>query len=406
MKFSHLADCHIGSFRDPKLSDLSTKAFLKAVDISIKKQVDFILISGDLFNTALPQIDKLKAVVLKLKELKDNDILVYIIAGSHDFSSTGKTMLDVLEAAGLVINVVKGKVKDEKLLLEFTIDKKTNVKITGMLGKKGTLEKHYYKDLDLKNLEEEDGFKIFMFHSAITELKSKNLELMDSINLSNFPKNFDYYAGGHVHEIIEYSSNDYYKNVIFPGPLFPNNFKEIEDLGSGGFFIYDDGLVNYEKIEIYETISIKLNCNNLTPKEINLKLISYINEKKEKLKDKIITIRLFGKIISGKISDINLNEVISKFYDYSAYFIMKNTSALTTPEFEEIKTKEENIDDIENNTIKEHLGQIKINYSNELELTKNLMQVFSKEENESEKKSDYELRIKQEANQIIDKLLE
>ena len=73
MKFSHIADCHIGGWRDPKLKELNTQAFFEAVDTSIKKKVDFILIAGDLFNTALPGIDKLKDVVRKFKELKEVD---------------------------------------------------------------------------------------------------------------------------------------------------------------------------------------------------------------------------------------------------------------------------------------------------------------------------------------------
>jgi len=45
-----MADCHIGSWRDPKLKDISTEAFNKAVDKCIQEQVDFILIAGDIFN--------------------------------------------------------------------------------------------------------------------------------------------------------------------------------------------------------------------------------------------------------------------------------------------------------------------------------------------------------------------
>ena len=70
MRFAHLADCHIGSWRDPKLRDAAVKAFEKASDICIEKKVDFILIAGDLFNTSLPAIDHLKIAVAKLKLLK------------------------------------------------------------------------------------------------------------------------------------------------------------------------------------------------------------------------------------------------------------------------------------------------------------------------------------------------
>ena len=207
MKFSHIADCHIGAWRDPKLKELNIKAFFEAIAISLKEKVDFILISGDLFNTSLPGIDKLKDVVKILKNLQNKEIPVYLIPGSHDFSPSGKTMLDVLEEAGLCINVVKGKVdENKKLNLQFTVDKKTGAKITGMLGKRGMLERSFYEELNREPLEKEPGFKIFMFHTALTELKPKKLEMMESAPISLLPKNFDYYAGGHVH-IVEKSRN-------------------------------------------------------------------------------------------------------------------------------------------------------------------------------------------------------
>jgi len=106
MKFAHLADCHIGSWRDPKLKDISTIAFQKAIDKCIEESVDFILISGDLFNTSLPRIDNLKTVVGTFKQLKDKNIPVYIIPGSHDYSPSGKTMLDVLENV-LKVNIIR-----------------------------------------------------------------------------------------------------------------------------------------------------------------------------------------------------------------------------------------------------------------------------------------------------------
>ena len=146
MKFAHLADCHIGAWRDPRLRSLNAKAFESAVDKCIEQEVDFVLISGDLFNTSLPAIDGLKTAVTKLRQLKQKGIAVYIISGSHDFSPSGKTILDVLGEADLVVNVVKGSVVDEKLKLEFTADPKTGAKITGMLGRKGMLEKSYYEN--------------------------------------------------------------------------------------------------------------------------------------------------------------------------------------------------------------------------------------------------------------------
>ena len=404
MKFAHLADCHIGSWRDPKLRDISTKAFTKAVDLCVEKNIDFILISGDLFNTSLPNIDSLKETVLKLKELKDKNIPVYIIAGSHDFSPSGKTMLDVLENAGLFVNVAKGEVIDNKLKLNFTIDKKTGAKITGLLGKKGSLEKSYYKDLVREPLETEDGYKIFMFHSAITEFKPDDLEKMDSQPLSLLPKNFNYYAGGHPHYVFNKNEKDF-GIIAYPGPLFPNNFRELEKLGNGGFYIVEDDKLEWQPIQIYNTYKIDIDCNHKSIEEVEEEFLKEIQDKE--FIDTIVTIRLQGILKSGKPSDINFKEIFNKFYEKGAYFVMKNTNKLTTKEFEEIKIDKHSVEDIEESLIKEHLGQIKVkdlDIIKEEKLTKELINILNQERKEGERVTDFEKRINGEIEKVLEGL--
>lgn len=404
MKFAHMADCHIGSWRDPKLRDASTKAFLKAINLCIEKQVDFVLIAGDLFNTALPGIDALKLVVTKLKELKDNNIPVYAIPGSHDFSPSGKTIIDVLENAGLLVNVMKGKIIDEKLNLEFTVDKKTGAKITGIFGKKGMLEKSHYKSLLKKELEQEDGFKIFMFHTALTEFKPEELDSMESQPLELLPKNFDYYAGGHVHYIFSKKELDY-GVIAYPGPLFPNSFSELEKLENGGFYIIektDKFGLKYEPIVIYNVLSLNIDCNNKSPEQIRAELEDKIKGKE--FINTIVTIRLAGTLDSGKPSDINIKEIFSKLYDHSAYFVMKNTYNLTTRELDKIKAKTSSVEDVEDSLIKESIGQIKVDnlgIEEEEKLTKQLMAILSKEKQDGERVADFERRIKEDIEKII-----
>ncbi len=401
MKFSHIADCHIGAWRDPKLKELNIKAFFEAIEISLSKKVDFILIAGDLFNTALPGIDKLKDVVRVLKDLKDKDIPVYLIPGSHDYSPSGKTMLDVLEEAGLCINVVKGKVdENKKLRLRFTIDKKTGAKITGMLGKRGMLERSFYEELDRTNLEKEPGFKIFMFHTALTELKPKNLEMMDSAPISLLPRNFDYYAGGHVH-IIEKKDLPGYKNVIYPGPLFPNTFHELEELQGGGFYIYDNGDITRYNVKVNPVIKINIDASHKIPENITTELLEKIDD--ENIDNAIILIRIKGKLESGKISEINYKKVYDAAYAKNAYFIMRNTSKLVAEDYEEIKI--ESGKDIEEELIDEHIGQIKVQgWDNEKEksMIKQLMTILSSDKKEGEKVYEFEARIMEELKGLLD----
>jgi len=71
MRFVHIADCHLGGWREQKLRDLNIEAFQRAIQFCIDKKIEFILLSGDLFNTSLPSIECLKVVVSWLKRVND-----------------------------------------------------------------------------------------------------------------------------------------------------------------------------------------------------------------------------------------------------------------------------------------------------------------------------------------------
>lgn len=399
MKFAHIADCHIGSWRDPKLRECSVKSFVKAIDKIKEESADFLLISGDLFNTSMPPVDSLRTVVQKLKELRDEKIQVYIIAGSHDFSPSGKTMLDVLESADLMINVAKGKSDGDKLYLNFTTDKKTNAKITGMIGKKGGLEKSYYENLAREPLENEKGYKIFMFHTALTEMKPKEMEKMDSAPVSLLPKGFDYYAGGHVH-VIDHQNLEGYKNIVFPGPLFPNSFSEIEKLQNGGFYIVENGNAKYEQIIVNPSFSMKIDCKNKNPEDIEHEILEEVKTKE--FLNMIITIRLFGQLKTGRPTDIDFKKIFKEFYDKGAYFVMKNTNKLTSKEFEEVKVETGSVDEIEERLIHENTGQTNLfKPDEERKMIKDLMDSLSSEKDEGETNANFERRIKEEINKII-----
>lgn len=381
MKFAHMADCHIGSWRDPKMSELGIRSFSKSIEIIIEEKCDFLLISGDLFNTSMPSVDRLKIIVNDLMKLKKEGIKVYIIAGSHDYSPSGKTMLDVLENAGLFFNVGKHSVEDDKIKLNFW--NHNGVKITGMLGKKQGLEKTYYENLNREI--NEDGFKIFMFHSAITELKPKELQDMDSSPASLLPKNFDYYAGGHVHIIREADCEQIglgKGKIVYPGPLFPNNFKELEELKRGGFYIWKNQL-RYVPIEIKKVKNYEIECTK-EPSKIEEELMNI-----EDIQDCVVLFRLKGRV-EGKISEINFRKVFQELENKGAYFVMKNTSKLRSKDFEEVSIIEESVEDIEEKTIKEHAGQY---MENEEKMARELMKILSEEKKEGERQIDYEERI-------------
>nr|MBI4156997.1 DNA repair exonuclease [Candidatus Woesearchaeota archaeon] len=394
MKFAHLADCHIGGWREEKLKDLTIQAFSNAVDKIIEENVGFVIIAGDLFNTALPNIDLIKEAADILRRFKEKEIEVYLVPGSHDYSYSGKTMLDVFEKSGLIHNVMK--LNDNKL--EFTEDK-TGVKITGMMGKRGGLDKHDYEKLDKENLESEEGFKIFLFHALLSELKTKDMEKIFSMEISSLPRNFNYYAGGHPHfvKVVDYDKG----KLAYTGPLFPNSFDELEELGNGGFYVVDDKL-NVKRIEVKlkDVLKFKFNADNKSVKELEEEIIYEILSKD--IKGKIVLIRIDGVLSSGKPSDLDIKGILSRLNE--AYVVLRNTNKFSSKEFEEVEIEHGDIEDIENNVIKEHLGQIKIydfDKIKEQDFVKNLIHFLDKEKMENETNFDFENRIILELKKIL-----
>ncbi len=398
MKFAHLADLHLGAYKEPKMRALSDKAFALAINRIIEEKADFVVISGDLFNTSLPAVDNLKDATLKLKLLKDNNIPVYIIAGSHDFSPSGKTMLDVLENAGLAINVARGEIINEKLRLKITEDPKTKVKMCGVIGKKGMLERSFYEILDREYLEQISGFKIFLLHTALTELKPDFLADMESYPISLLPKGFDYYAAGHVH-VRDAKSFEGYKNIVYPGPLFPNNFREIER-ELGGFYIYEDENLKFIELNVISVSKNIINCNHKNPEQIRAEILERFE--KIPLNNTLVLLRLYGTLESGKPSDIDFKAIYENLYKKGAYFILKNISKLEFKQFDEVKTNFSSIEELERNLIIENVGQIKMpgNF-NEAEMINQLMLILATEKKEGEKKDDFERRIKEEAGGLF-----
>ncbi|KKM61646.1 hypothetical protein LCGC14_1529610, partial [marine sediment metagenome] len=246
VKFAHLSDCHLGAWRNEVLNQMGYDAFKQAISKIIEEKIDFVIISGDLFDISNPKVDVVDLAVRELKKLQDKNIPVYGIMGSHDFSPSDNSMIRPLISAGLFIDVSKGDIVDEKKLkLHFTQDSKTKIKLTGLRARKRSLEIEDYKRLIQENLEDEKGIKIFVLHTMMSELKPIEFKDMESAPKSLLPQNFAYYAGGHLHktvpEILREGDQtlvvDKRNKIIYPGSLYPTNFRELEKYQYGGFCI-------------------------------------------------------------------------------------------------------------------------------------------------------------------------
>ncbi len=388
MKFAHLADCHLGSWKEKELQELNFFSFKKAIDKAIEEKVDFVLFAGDLFDSAYPPIEVLKETFGEFRRLKENNISSFIIAGSHDFSASGKTFLDVLEKAGLVVNVQKFEIKEDgKIYLLPTFYK--NVAIFGYSGKKSGMEIDDLKKIELSDIY---PFSILMIHTTIKDV-------VGDIPMSYIEKEIlplaNYYALGHIHKVFEKREKN--SVFIYPGPIFPNNFQELWDLECGSFNIneVERGIINTEsfKIKLKEVVSLEIELDNgiTATKEI----ISKID--KLNLNDKIFLLKLKGELIVGDSGDILFNEIEEFVKKKNAFCFLRNISSLKKKE-KDFQITLENLEKSEEKIIEEYKKLSSGNFSS---LIDDLMHILSLEKNEDEKNNIFEDRVLFELKKVL-----
>ncbi|MEK6868563.1 MAG: hypothetical protein AABX98_07095, partial [Nanoarchaeota archaeon] len=204
--------------------------------------------------------------------------------------------------------------------------------------------------------------------------------------------------------IVKAATLDGYKNIVYPGPLFPNNFAELEKLGNGGFYIYDNGELKYIPIIIHPTISIHIEAKQQTAQEIEQQLLKEIEIENKDPRNAIVTIRVSGEMREGKTNDINFKLIKETLEQRGAYFVMKNTNLLKAKEFEEIAIKGDNTAEIEQKVIQEHSGQFQsemLSKEEQQELTETLLHILNTEKQEGERIIDFENRLRKEVESVL-----
>jgi len=413
-EFAHVSDCHIGAWRDPKLRELNIRAFEQAIDKCKEEKVSFILICGDLFDDNIPDLPSVERACIKMREAKDLGISIYVIYGSHDYSANLVSMIDVLNSAGLFTKVAAYETTEEgKLRLKFFTDPNTSVKITGISGRKTSLETDYFSSIDQDQIRKESGFKILLFHSAIEELKPKELVYSQSVPESAIPPSFNYYAGGHIHKRFE----DEVKvgHVAYPGPLFGGEFRDLELSAGGeprGFFIVqvDNTKITSKFVDIsvcefiYQEINAERKSANLLREEL-LKFATTTD-----VTGKLVLLKIRGALSSGRPADIDFSQIRQTLLDRGALVAQVNRYSLTTQETARISVHGESRREIEEKLLHEHISNFKLDSSisdesvkqavqerfigkNGIQSANNLLSAAKTEQKENENRAAYEARV-------------
>ncbi|WP_298521588.1 DNA repair exonuclease [uncultured Methanobrevibacter sp.] len=222
MKFAHLADTHLG-YRQFGLIERERdfyEVFGKVIDKIIEENVDFVIHSGDLFETAKPSPMALLEFQKGLLKLKGAGIPMYAIAGNHD---------SVMRKGSIPPQVIFKKMGLKVISPINTNYMQGDVFIAGLPfypASQSNVLKSKLVELSKKAASHEKS--ILVLHQGVDNYFDYQYEL----ETGDIPDNFTYYALGHIHK---YTETDFGKGtLVYPGSTEVWKTDELEDYRENG----------------------------------------------------------------------------------------------------------------------------------------------------------------------------
>ncbi|MEC7707586.1 MAG: DNA repair exonuclease [Thermoproteota archaeon] len=303
MKFSHISDTHLGliqyglSEREQDVYD----SFNQAIDISIKDKVDFVIFAGDVFHTPNPSGTAILQMANALKRLKQNEIESFFVLGEHDISRVRATPIPYVYH-NLEFSKYIGREEPiyYKNVMIVGLDKVRKNEMDGLEEKFSRLESLASKH---------DGHKILVLHQGITEVN----KFAGEINSTDLPKNFTYYAMGHLHDKFLKQYEHLKGPLVYPGSTdMTSNQGDAEK----GFFEVDIS-ETYAKPE-WKKLDTRLQIIEKIEFEKIDSEIQELNEKISKLEKKpIIKIKIKGDNLERELIESKFTDLASKSLHFS-----------------------------------------------------------------------------------------
>ncbi len=377
MKFAHLSDIHLGAFNDEAIKKVLWDSFIAAIRDALIREVEFIIIAGDLFHNNVPDMNSAKVVAEVLREIKDKGIKTFVVYGSHDYSLTENSMIDVLEKGGLIIKIsrnIEGKVVPYR-------DEKLGINLYGIDARKNGIEAD---DIRKAYFKREEGFNILVLHTTVNELLPSGLSgLVTGVSKDELPNWFDYYALGHIHYRALSKING--KPVVQPGALFGSSLSDLLDTGRGverGYYIYDNGNLEFVPISIKKVYRLEKNVTGLEPKEI--KIIDNMN-------DSIVILDLKGNASFSR-EKIEYSRLRKEAHEHGAYYIFIRDSEVIYPQKNKTDVK---------GTRKEIEDMILSKYfPDKIRIAREIFDRIAQPKQPGESNESYETRIRREAMSV------
>jgi len=298
MLFSHISDTHLGLVQygsEEREIDVYN-AFNQAIDTSIKDHVNFVIFAGDIFHVPNPSGTAIVQMANALKRLKQNNIESFFILGEHDISRIRSTPIPyVYHNLEFSKYIGQGKSVKYKDILLVGFDKMRKSEIPQFEEKFAAI------DNIAKN---HSGHKILVMHQGITEFNKFAGELQST----DLPKNFTYYAMGHLHDHDIKSFNHLAGPVAYPGSIELTISEGIKETKKGFFQVDISGSEaksNWIQLDTRPQFSFKTNYDDLIKSvdEITEKLSNF--ELKPIIELKVLGDKIETDLIQAQISRLN-----------------------------------------------------------------------------------------------------
>ncbi len=257
MIFSHISDTHLGLVQygaEEREQDVY-HVFNQAIDTSIKDHVDFVIFSGDIFHVPNPNGTAIVQMGNALKRLKQNNIDSFFILGEHDISRIRTTPIPyVYHNLGFSRYIGQGKPIEYKDILLVGFDKM----------RKNEIAKFEEKFVEVDSIaKNHSGHKILVMHQGINEFNKFAGEMQST----DLPKNFTYYAMGHLHDHDIKQFNHLSGPIAYPGSIELTTSEGIKDTKKGFFEVDVSGAevkADWIELDIRPQFSYKLNYDEIS----------------------------------------------------------------------------------------------------------------------------------------------
>lgn len=304
MLFSHISDTHLGlvQYGSEEREQDMYDTFNQAIDTSIKDHVDFVIFAGDIFHIPNPNGTAIVQMANALKRLKQKEIESFFILGEHDISRIRTTPIPyVYHNLEFSRYVGQGNLINHKGILLVGFDK----------IRKAEIPQYEKKFLEIdKAAKEHTGHKILTLHQGVTEFN----KFAGEIQSTDLPKNFTYYAMGHLHDKEIKQFNHLNGPVAYPGSTELTTSEGIKDVKKG-FFEVDisrkEAKPNWIKVDIRPQLSFSSEYSDLA------KTIDEISQKIENFKKKpIIEVKIRGENIKAETIQTQISRLNSLVLRY------------------------------------------------------------------------------------------